>query len=77
MRYLQEELEQKLENDKLLKTGNKYTIPTDTKGKSSKVDEYLHNGKRYVRVKANFYNNIEEFQLSNGEVYKNRRLCMA
>ena len=68
---MQEKLEQEFKSGRLSKTGNVYTTDSkkykDTYGKfeAKRHEEYQYNGKRYVRVKAK-----REFQLSNGEKYK-------
>ncbi len=73
---MQIKLEQAFKSGRLSKTGNGYT--TDSKkydAYSEKFEpkiheEYQYNGKRYVRVKANSYFDGKEFQLSNGEYYR-------
>ncbi len=60
---------------KLLTTGYSYTIDSrkyneyNQKFLPKKIREYKHNGKRYVRVKANSYFDGYTFKLSNGEEY--------
>ena len=62
----------------LKKTKNKYTTDSvayygkyDTSFQPQNHQEYEYNGKRYVRVKAQFYRNTYKLTLSNGEKYKN------
>ena len=67
---LQKKLESEYQNQKLIKTGKKYTTDaTDSNDYSSIFkphfhEEYEYNGKRYVRVIAKLYN--ESTALSNG-----------
>ncbi len=81
---MQLELEQEFKRGKLLKTGKGYTVnskeydfdDSDYDGENfepKKYDEYKYNGKRYVRVEANFgFEEIGriEILLSNGKKYK-------
>ena len=62
----------------LKKTKNKYTTDSvayygkyDTSFQPQNHQEYEYDGKRYVRVKAQFYRNTYKLTLSNGEKYKN------
>ena len=73
---MQIKLEQAFKNGRLLKTGKGYTTDSrryddyDEKFKPKRHEEYQYNGKRYVRVEANSDFDGVEFQLSNGEYYK-------
>ncbi len=74
---MQLKLEQIFKNEKLLKTGKGYTTDSitfkeyDEEFKPKRHEEYQYNGKRYVRVEANHNYDGSEFQLSNGEKYRN------
>ncbi len=64
------ELEQSMKRGQLQRTGKKYTFDGekldayDKPFKPEEYDEYQHNGKRYIRVKAQPYDNYSK--LSNG-----------
>lgn len=61
----QKELDKLLKNDKLNKTGRYF--PTSNEGR---IEEYEYNGKKYVRVTANFLDKKSKTHLSNGCKYK-------
>jgi len=68
-------LESEYQNRRLQQTGKNYTFDRNAYNDYSQdfqavtYDEYEYNGKKYIRVKANFC--ISVFVLSNDEVYKN------
>lgn len=74
---MQEKLEQLFQEGKLAETGNSYT--TDSRKDTQATEfflpqihmEYEIDGKRYVRVLANFCFSIKKMTLSNGEEYRN------
>lgn len=75
-RDMQEKLERAFQRRSLSRTGKKYT--TDSRKHNEFFDvfspkqheEFQLDGKRYVRVEANFCFDGGEFKLSNGESYK-------
>ncbi len=74
---MQEKLERVYRNVSISKTGNIYTTDSvahnkyDTSFQPQTHQEYEHNGKRYIRIKANSYYNGKKFILSNGQQYRN------
>ena len=74
---MQERLERTYRSGSISKTRNSYTTDSiayneyDTSFQPQTHQEYEYNGKRYVRVKANFYFYFGDFTLSNGEQYRN------
>ena len=73
-RDMQEILEKAYKSITISKTRNSYTTDSrryDEKFAPKQHEEYEYNGKRYVRVEANFsYGSNEELTLSNGENYR-------
>ena len=73
---MQLKLEQAFKSGRLSRTGKGYTTDskkdndTDEKFEPKRHWEYQYNGKRYVRVEANSVFGGGEFQLSNGEKYR-------
>ncbi len=73
---MQLKLEQAFKSGRLSRTGKGYTTDSkkyddyDEKFEPKKHEEYQYDGKRYVRVETNSYFDGGEFQLSNGERYK-------
>ena len=72
---MQLKLEQALKSGRLSRTGKGYTTDSkrydyDGKFEPKRHEEYQYNGKRYVRVEANSDFGGNEFQLSNGEKYR-------
>lgn len=73
---LQRELESKYKYDQINKTGKKYTTDSikydeyNERFQPQTLVEYEYNGRRFVRVIANSYFDGEDFELSNGESYK-------
>ena len=74
-RDMQDRLERAYKSGTISKTRNSYTTDSreysvfDEKFLAKQHEEYEYNGKRYVRVEANFES--DEFYLSNGESYRN------
>ena len=74
---MQLKLEQEFKSEKLLKTGRGFTTDSkkhddyNEKFEPKRHEEYQYNEKRYVRIEANSCFDGEEFQLSNGERYRN------
>ena len=75
---MQERLEEEYESGRLSKTKNSYTTDSrkfyDFIGKffAKQHQEYEYNGKRYVRIEANFNTSLNStIILSNGESYEN------
>lgn len=75
-RDMQERLERAFKSGGLSRTGNNYTTDSrkyddyDAEFSPKQHQEYQYNGKRYVRVEANSDFGGGEFQLSNGEKYR-------
>ena len=75
-RDMQDRLERAYKSGTISKTRNSYTTDSrkynayDEKFLAKQHEEYEYNGKRYVRVEANSDFEGEEFQLSNGESYR-------
>ena len=75
-RDMQERLERAYRSGSISKTRNSYTTDSrkynayDEKFLAKQHEEYEYNGKRYVRVEANSDFEGGEFQLSNGESYR-------
>ena len=73
---MQLKLEQAFKSGRLSRTGKGYTTDSkkyddyDEKFEPKRHEEYQYNGKRYVRVEANSDFGGNEFQLSNGEKYR-------
>lgn len=73
---MQERLESAFESGSLSRTGKNYTTDSrryddyDAEFSPKQHQEYQYNGKRYVRVEANSDFGGGEFQLSNGEKYR-------
>ena len=73
---MQLKLEQEFESGRLSRTGKGYTTDSkknndyDKKFEPKRHEEYQYNGKRYVRIEANSDYGGMEFQLSNGEKYR-------
>ena len=73
---MQEKLERAYKSETILETGNSFTTDSrkpyahDENFSAKKHIEYEYNGKRYVRVEANFDFEWGEIQLSNGESYR-------
>ena len=73
---MQQRLERVFRSGRLSRTGKNYTTDSrkytdyDEKISPKQHQEYEYNGKRYVRVEANSCYDGEEFQLSNGEKYR-------
>ena len=73
---MQERLESAFESGSLSRTGENYTTDSrryddyDAEFSPKQHQEYQYNGKRYVRVEANSDFGGGEFQLSNGEKYR-------
>ena len=73
---MQLKLEQAFKSGRLSRTGKGYTTDSkkyddyDEKFEPKRHEEYQYNGKRYVRVEANSDFGGGEFQLSNGEEYR-------
>lgn len=63
-KHIQYELENVYKVGILINTGNKYSLG------GKQIPEYEYYGKRYVKVEMNSYFN--DYQLSNGEIYKNK-----
>ena len=76
-RDMQEKLERAYRSGIISKTRNSYTTDSrryyqyDEKFAPKQHEEYKYNGKRYVRVEANFDLEGEGLTLSNGEKYRN------
>ena len=72
---MQQELEEKLTQGTLNKTRKSYTFDSakyddyDTGFRGVTYDEYEYQGRKFIRVKANFFG--RRFKLSNGIGYKN------
>ena len=78
VKNMQEKLEKAYKSGTISKTKNSYTTDSRKynayyeKFLAKQHEEYEYNGKRYVRVEANFLDfEADEFQLSNGESYRN------
>ena len=75
-RDMQERLERAFKSGSLSRTGKNYTTDSrkykesDEEFLPKQHQEYQYNGKRYVRVEANSQFDGAEFQLSNGEKYR-------
>ena len=75
-RDMQDRLERAYKSGTISKTRNSYTTDSrkhntyDEKFLAKQHEEYEYNGKRYVRVEANSDFEGDEFQLSNGESYR-------
>lgn len=75
-RDMQEKLERAFERRSLSKTGKKYTTDSrkydeyDEEFSPKQHEEFQLDGKKYVRVEANSYFDGDEFELSNGESYR-------
>ena len=75
-RDMQDRLERAYKSGTISKTRNSYTTDSrkynayDEKFLAKQHEEYEYNGKRYVRVEANFDFEWGEIQLSNGESYR-------
>ena len=75
-RDMQDRLERAYKSGTISKTRNSYTTDSrkynayDEKFLAKQHEEYEYNGKRYVRVEANSDFEGGEFQLSNGESYR-------
>ena len=75
-RDMQDRLERAYKSGTISKTRNSYTTDSrkynayDGKFLAKQHEEYEYNGKRYVRVEANSDFEGGEFQLSNGESYR-------
>ena len=75
-RDMQDRLERAYKSGTISKTRNSYTTDSrkynayDEKFLAKQHEEYEYNGKRYVRVEANSDFKWSEFQLSNGESYR-------
>ena len=73
---MQERLERAFKSGSLSRTGKNYTTDSrryddyDAEFSPKQHQEYQYNGKRYVRVEANSDFGGGEFQLSNGEKYR-------
>lgn len=73
---MQERLESAFKSGSLSRTGKNYTTDSrryddyDAEFSPKQHQEYQYNGKRYVRVEANSDFGGGEFQLSNGEKYR-------
>ncbi len=73
---MQEILEELYKKASISRTGKGYTTDSkkyddyDKKIEPKRHDEYQYNGKKYVRVEVNSYFDGAEFQLSNGEKYR-------
>lgn len=73
---MKERLESAFESGSLSRTGKNYTTDSrryddyDAEFSPKQHQEYQYNGKRYVRVEANSDFGGGEFQLSNGEKYR-------
>ena len=66
---LQDNLEQSFQNKELEKTGKRYKTILSSDIDVGNYDEYIHDGKKYIRVKANLYQ-LGYTLLSNGVNYK-------
>ena len=74
---MQNRLEREFKSGRVSRTRNTYTTDSkrynayDEKFEPKQHQEYEYNGKRYVRVEANSDFGSNQFQLSNGEQYRN------
>ena len=74
---MQDRLEREFKSGRVSRTRNTYTTDSkrfnayDEKFEPKQHQEYEYNGKRYVRVEANSDFGSGQFQLSNGESYRN------
>ena len=73
---MQERLEREFKNRRISRTRNTYTTDSrrynayDEKFEPKQHQEYEYKGRRYVRVEANTSFGGDQFQLSNGELYR-------
>lgn len=70
------ELEKNFVNEKLVKTGNKYTSDSAkydeySEFKAKEYEEYEYNGNQYIRVQIDAYYDGEEICLNSGRKVKN------